>query len=76
MNDAGRCYEYQYRKNVAEDKEWDCNALWELFYNAFAFKGPCDVTSKDYENFLDALDEPVEKDKVRRLFYHPHPSLR
>ena len=60
----GRCYEYQFQRKVDQEKEYDCPLLWKIFSKAFTFKGPCDVTMSDYENFISKLNEPIPKDKV------------
>ena len=63
----GRCYEYQFQKNFTEDRELDCNLLWEKFSSAFKNKKPCAVTSDDYTDFLDAIDEDIPSGKVKML---------
>ena len=60
----GRCYEYQYKNGVLEENEWNCEKLWQLFFKAFGFKKPCDVTAADYKELLDSIDESIPRDKV------------
>lgn len=60
----GRCYEYQYKNGVLEENEWNCENLWKLFFKAFGFKKPCDVTSADYKELLDNIDERIPRDKA------------
>ena len=46
----------------------NCEKVWDNFAQAFSFKGPCEVTTKDYMEFLDKIEEDVPKDKVRDIF--------
>ena len=60
----GRCWEYQMRIGLKDKEQIDCDKVWNYFMEAFAFKGPCDVKTKDYEEFLEKIEEDVPKDKV------------
>ena len=60
----GRCYEYQFKKKISTDNSWDCNNLWKMFSKSFMYKGPCEVESSDYADFLNFIDEDLPKDKV------------
>lgn len=64
----GRCWEYQLRIGLKDKEQIDCDKVWNYFMEAFAFKGPCDVKTKDYEEFLEKIEEDVPKDKVCYLF--------
>ncbi|XP_057293167.1 ADP-ribosyl cyclase/cyclic ADP-ribose hydrolase-like [Hydractinia symbiolongicarpus] len=58
----GRCYEYQFRRNVSQ--HYNCDSLWNAFFNSFAYKDPCDVQSYHYKKFLDMIEEDIPKDKA------------
>lgn len=62
----GRCWDFieNRGKDLENPSKVDCNELWETFSKSFAFKGPCDVTSKDYALFFDLYDEKPLNDKV------------
>ena len=62
----GRCFEYQLKRANHNDEEINCYKIWSLFHRAFAYKGPCDVTAKQYLPFLIAVEEDIPKDKVRK----------
>ena len=65
----GRCWDFieNRGKDLENPSKVDCNELWETFSKSFAFKGPCDVTSKDYALFFDLFDEKPLNDKVSAL---------
>ena len=56
----GRCWDFQ--RSQAEQK--DCDNLWKLFSEAFAFKDPCKLTSEDYKPFFNSAKGTCI-DKVR-----------
>lgn len=62
----GRCWDFVENKGKDLDNPFkvDCKELWETFSKSFAFKGPCDVTAKDYALFFDLYDEKPLNDKV------------
>ena len=44
----------------------DCASLWKLFFDAFAYKEPCNVKPEDYSSFISAADHNVQtQDRVR-----------
>uniref|UniRef100_A0A7M5WRK7 ADP-ribosyl cyclase/cyclic ADP-ribose hydrolase n=3 Tax=Clytia hemisphaerica TaxID=252671 RepID=A0A7M5WRK7_9CNID len=57
----GRCYEYMFKRDIPE--KWDCGQIWSKFFEAFAYKGPCYVTQKDYEGLINYMAEEVPRDK-------------
>lgn len=59
----GRCYEYMFKSNQSSSR-WDCGMLWSKLFEAFSYKGPCEVTQHDYENLIDLMEENIPKDKV------------
>lgn len=44
----------------------NCDNLWKFFYNAFAYKEPCNVKPEDYLLFITAANHDVQtQDRVR-----------
>ena len=66
----GRCYEYRFQRSVGKTDKWDCGEIWAKLFEAFAYKGPCDVKKEDYETVLDLMEEDVPKDKVSIVSHH------
>ena len=60
----GRCYEYMFKSNQSSTTRWDCGLIWSKLFEAFSYKGPCEVTQRDYEGLIDLMDEDIPKDKV------------
>ncbi|XP_057314167.1 ADP-ribosyl cyclase/cyclic ADP-ribose hydrolase-like isoform X2 [Hydractinia symbiolongicarpus] len=56
----GRCWQYQFLESQNKidilKTNLNCTMLWMKFYNAFAFKDPCDVTVKSYETLFSMFD--------------------
>ena len=64
-----RCGEYLKRESVqhfVEDRVSKCERIWLAWYEAFAFRDPCDVDITDYGEFMKLTDGPPLKNKVRR----------
>lgn len=59
----GRCWQYQMTIGLKQIEQINCEKVWDNFAQAFSFKGPCEVTTKDYMEFLDKIEEDVPKDK-------------
>ena len=60
----GRCYEYMFKSNQSSTTRWDCGLIWSKLFEAFSYKGPCEVNQRDYEGLIDLMDEDIPKDKV------------
>ena len=63
---VGRCWDFQ-RKTQENQKIpfKDCDELWKRFHKSFAFKNPCKLSFKDYDEFFKAaLGSRI--DKVRQ----------
>ena len=60
----GRCWQYQMKIGLKDSEKINCEKVWDAFKESFAFKGPCDVTTKDYLIFLDKIEEDIPKNKV------------
>ena len=67
----GRCWQYQMKIGLKDTEQINCEKVWENFEQAFSFKGPCDVTTKDYLVFLDKIEEDIPKDKVTKKYFYP-----
>ena len=64
----GRCWQYQIKIGIKDNVQINCEKVWDYFQQAFAYKGPCDVTTKDYAQFLEKIDEDIPKDRVGFVF--------
>eukprot|EP00794_Sanderia_malayensis_P016044 gene16044-17666_t len=60
----GRCWDYQARLGIKERLQIDCLRVWQYFKDTFAYKGPCEVTRKNYLTFLEKIEEDVRRDKA------------
>ena len=49
---------------LKDSEQINCEKVWDAFKETFAFKGPCDVTTKDYLVFLEKIEEDIPKNKV------------
>lgn len=64
----GRCWQYQMKIGLKDSEKINCEKVWGAFKETFAFKGPCEVTTKDYLAFLDKIEEDIPKNKVRAAY--------
>lgn len=60
----GRCWEYQARIGLKERDKIDCTNVWNNFLTAFAYKDPCEVTTADYNVFLEKIEEDIPRDQA------------
>lgn len=59
-----RCWQYQMKIGLKDSDQINCEKVWDDFKSKFSFKGPCDVTTEDYLDFLDKIEEDIPRDKV------------
>lgn len=70
----GRCFEYldKYTKSAGflenaptpEGRGAFCENIWKIFHKAFAFKDPCKLELKAYDDFFQATGTVDIPDKV------------
>ena len=63
------------RIGLKDSEQINCEKVWDAFKETFAFKGPCDVTTKDYLVFLEKIEEDIPKNKVTMKLYIPFTVL-
>ncbi|KAH9507881.1 hypothetical protein Btru_053117 [Bulinus truncatus] len=62
----GRCWDYDETRynGILPRVPTDCETLWNLFFEAFSFKAPCDVKEALYEPFLQAAKQILPTNKT------------
>ncbi|XP_033119848.1 ADP-ribosyl cyclase/cyclic ADP-ribose hydrolase 2-like isoform X2 [Anneissia japonica] len=66
---VGRCIEYQNGlvftdSDIEELRSKNCTKIWEKFFNSFAHRDPCNVSSEHYEDFLQASKTTIPRNKA------------
>ena len=52
----GRCWDFQSQKfPPSSESRKNCTKIWDIFYRAFAYKDPCNLTFDDYEPYFAAV---------------------